>query len=322
MTTKKKMSFRFWGIVAVSTVLLLVTCLAVYWRYVAPQSYVIGILQTAKHPALEAARKGFQDTLEERWGDRVRYIVGNAQGSVGLATVLAQKMYDDTGIVAVAAFGTPAAQALAHRERRRPLVVAAIADPIGSGLGEASNVAGTADRIDSSKEIDLIQKLAPQVRTVALLYNRSEVNSEIVARELRAELLRRGLQVVEVTIIQEQELLLAVDEALQKADAILAPVDNMVATAITYIADKAKEARKPLFVCDLLLVDQGAVAGAGVDFYESGRVAAQILISVLEGTKTPGDVGFIASQIGAPRVNIELAKSLGLQVPPELLVVS
>ncbi len=77
-----------------------------------------------------------------------------------------------------------------------------------------------------------------------------------------------------------------------------------------------------MFVCDLLLVDQGAVAGAGVDFYESGRVAAQILISVLEGTKTPGDVGFIASQIGAPRVNVELARSLGLEVPSELLVVS
>ncbi len=60
-------------------------------------------------------------------------------------------MYDDAGIVAVAAFGTPAAQALAHRERRRPLVVAAIADPIGSGLGGAPNVAGTADRIDSGK---------------------------------------------------------------------------------------------------------------------------------------------------------------------------
>ncbi len=31
-----------------------------------------------------------------------------------------------------------------------------------------------------AKEIDLIQKLAPQVSTVALLYNRSEVNSKLL----------------------------------------------------------------------------------------------------------------------------------------------
>ena len=42
----------------------------------------IGILQTASHPALDAAREGFIDTIKAKLGNNVECVISNAQDSI------------------------------------------------------------------------------------------------------------------------------------------------------------------------------------------------------------------------------------------------
>ena len=41
--------------------------------------YTVGICQLLEHPALDAATEGFQDTLKEKLGDKVTFLLQNAQ---------------------------------------------------------------------------------------------------------------------------------------------------------------------------------------------------------------------------------------------------
>src|SRR5258708_16922137 len=70
----------------------------------------IGILQTASHPALDAAREGFIDTLNAHLGNNVEYVVYNAQGSIVTAHTIAEHLHADDSINAVYAIATPTLQ--------------------------------------------------------------------------------------------------------------------------------------------------------------------------------------------------------------------
>ena len=71
--------------------------------------YVIGISQLAEHPALDDARRGFEDGLEEL-GVNAKIEFQNAQGDIPTSTTIAQKLVKDE-VDLIYAIATPAAQA-------------------------------------------------------------------------------------------------------------------------------------------------------------------------------------------------------------------
>ena len=53
----------------------------------------IGILQTASHPALDAAREGFMTAIKEKVGDRIDFVIRNGQGSISNIHAIAQQFH-------------------------------------------------------------------------------------------------------------------------------------------------------------------------------------------------------------------------------------
>ena len=64
--------------------------------------YSIGILQTASHPALDAARDGFMAELNQLLPQQVDYIINNAQGSIPQAHTIAQQFHANTTCIGAA----------------------------------------------------------------------------------------------------------------------------------------------------------------------------------------------------------------------------
>lgn len=278
----------------------------------------IGILQTASHPALDAARKGFEDELKKHLGNRVHFITKNAQGSIANAHIIAQLFANNTNLDGILAIATPAAQALAHVEHTKPIFITAVTDPVSLGLlGPNSNVCGSSDMVNSASTAKLATALVPQAKTAAIVFSISETSSVFIARELHVQLVKHGLQVVDIGIAQETDLPAAINRACTHADFIVTPLDNIVACAITFIANQTQRAKKPLIVSDNLLVAKGALAAAGIDYICAGKQAAQCALQVLTKNKKPAAIPLM-HQPGSIVINNRVLNQIGLSMPKNL----
>ena len=281
--------------------------------------FTIGILQTASHPALDAVREGFMEELTKSTHSDVAFIVRNGEGSTANIHTIAQQFHNDQKIDAVLAIATPAAQALATVEKNKPIFIAAVTDPDSLGLMHATtNVTGTKDSIDVARVIDMLIALVPTATKVGLLYNNGEINSVFLVKQLRSELEKHTLSVIDFGISSESDLPTAVQIACMKSDVLLTPTDGMVALTISLIASLADKNKKPLIVSDNTLVSYGALASRGVDYKDSGKQTAQMAYQVLIGAKNPYEMPVEQAHSQAIYINKKRLHALGLVVPEAL----
>ncbi len=276
----------------------------------------IGILQTASHPSLDEAREGFVTLIKKKLGNNINFIIQNAQGSIANAHSIAQRFHASNGIKAIYAIATPAAQAIAAIEKEKPIVIAAVTDT--TLLPNQSNICGISDMIDIQKLIDMIHQLAPNLKTVALLYSNGEANSLVQINLIKNELKKIKIDALEIGIAQESDIPTAVSMACRKSDALICPADNMLASAMELIASIALTNKKPLFACYNQAVVQGALAAYGVDYKNSGEQAGEITLAILTKNKNPRDFPLEKSKTNKIYINKNTLTTLELTVPETL----
>lgn len=283
-------------------------------------AYCIGILQTASHPALDAARDGFMTQLKTKMSNNVEFIIYNAQGSITTAHSIAQRFHTNNKFSGFFSIATPAAQAIGTIEKERPIFIAAVTDPQALGLLNATtNICGVKDMINVRAEIDMLRQLIPKAKTVGLLYTAGEVNSLSLVKIMRAELEVSGLAVIDFAVSGELDLPTITTLACRKVDVILAPTDNVIASSITLISSITLAKKKPFIVSDNMLVQLGALAARGVNYDQSGKQAADIAYAVLVEGKKPYDLPIEQAQSNAIYINKTILNALELQIPDTLL---
>ena len=276
----------------------------------------IGILQTASHPALDAVREGFIEQLQEELHHDVQCIIQNAEGNISHAHAIAQRFHADKTIDGIFTIATPATQAQASIETKKPIFFAAVTDPHALGfVHPTTNICGASDMIDVEKEIDLLVNLVPHAKKVGLIFNTAEVNSIILISKMKNELQKRNLTPLDFGVTSEADIPAAIEVACRKTDALLAPTDNTIASTIDLIASIALKHKKPLIVSDNLLVSHGALAASGVDYKESGRQAARLAYAVLVDGKKPFELPIAQPQSNIVLINKKTLGILGLTIP-------
>jgi putative tryptophan/tyrosine transport system substrate-binding protein len=281
--------------------------------------FTVGILQTASHPALDAARDGFVQELTATLNNDVTFVTRNGEGSVPTIHAAAQQFHNEKHINAIFAIATPAAQAMAAVEHDKPIIIAAVTDPHALGMiSPTTNITGVSDMTDIPLTIDMLTALVPTARKVGLLYNNGETNSLAATKLMRAQLEKRGLAVLDFAINNEADMPVAAQTALGKSDVVLAPTDNTVAASITLLATQAHKAKKPLIVSDNMLVKAGALAARGVDYHNSGKQAATIAHDLLVNNTKPYTIPVQQPESGTAYINTITLNDLGLVVPEAL----
>lgn len=275
----------------------------------------IGILQTASHPALDRAREGFIDTLNNQLGNNVEYVIHNAQGSITTAHTIAERFHADDSINAIYAIATPALQAIASAEKTKPICIAAVTDPYALGIiTKNTNICGATDIVDVPGTIKAIQTILPHVATIALIYNPAETNSVAQIRLMEKELLKHSVGTIHVGITTEMEIPQAITSALSKADALLTPTDNLIASAMPLVAHLANSAHKPLIACHNQAVEQGALMARGVDYYESGKETGEMALAILRDGKKPYDLGIRSTKSDTIVINKQILDELNITI--------
>lgn len=320
MNTESLLSRRIAVLLLLLSFVGIIVLKRLFYSHGSDKKFNIAILQTVSHPALDQAREGFMHRLKILLKDNVSFIVQNAEGSTSQAQLLASSMVSRSYFDGFFAIATPALSVLSDMEKRRPIFIAAVSDPRALGvMYKGTNVSGSSDMIDVEAEVKMLHTLLPSVKRVAILYNTSEVNSKILAKRMRESLISLGLEPIEVGFSSVLEITSALNFACSKADAILTPTDNSIASTIQTIVQITLKANKPLIVSDNLLVKEGALASMGVDYYESGKAAADIAYKVLVNEVKPDQIPLAQAKNGKVVINRKVLNEFGLSVPEELV---
>lgn len=279
----------------------------------------IGILQTATHPALDQSREGFQEEMLRLYGDKVNFVVQNAEGSLSQAQSIAENFHTQKKITAIYAIATPALQAAARAEKTKPILIAAVSYPESLGvLSPGTNVAGASGRVNVASQTEMIKTLFPKTNAVAIIYNPGEHNSQMMVQEMQESLSKKGISAYLLGINSESEIAQSVAIAARKGDLILLPTDNMLASAISLVSKEALKKKIPLIASDITLVEKGAPIAQGMDYYESGKVAAKQAYRILTLKESPEQVGIIDPVDSQIYINQEALNTLQINIPEEM----
>lgn len=284
----------------------------------------IGVIQLVEHVALDANYKGFVDGLKEAGyidGENIKIDFQNAQGEQANCVTIAQKFINDKDDL-IFAIATPAAQAVANLTKEIPILISSVTDPASAKLVESNekpntNVTGTSDLTPCAAQIQLLTKLVPNAKNIAMLYCSNEQNSIVQINLAKAECDKIGLKYKDYTVSNTNEIQQVVQSCIGKVDAIYVPTDNMLASAMVNVSQVAIPAKIPVITGEEGMCVSGGLATYGINYYELGKQTAKMAVEVLNG-KNPADMPIEYLSTCDLTINEETAAAIGLTIPADL----
>lgn len=252
----------------------------------------VAIIQLVEHTSLNTIKEAFDDemkTLGYEDGTNVEYIFKNAQGDNNTAASIIQEFKGENPDV-VMAIATPVAQSAATLSSDIPVVFAAVSDPIGAKLTTSlekpdKNMTGTSDEIQVDLILDKALEVNPNLKTLGVIYNKGEANSVTNIEKARTYAQAKGIKIEEATVTSVNEVQSAIDVLTSKCDAVFAPNDNTIASAMNVVGSACVKAKVPLYVGADSMVQDGGFLSVGINYEELGRETARMVDKVLKGTK-------------------------------------
>ena len=314
----KKIKVNKLMVLAVAAMLSLTGCTTGASKPVdtAKKTFTIGISQIAEHPALDDARRGFEDGLKE-FGVEVQISYQNAQGDIPNSVSIAQKFVKDK-VDLIFAIATPSAQSAKQAsDGSIPIIFSAVTDPVIAELVDSmekpgGNVTGTSDATPMDRQLQLFKDLDSNIKKIGIIFNTSEPNSQIqvdMAKELAKGM---GLEIVEVGINTINDIPQAVDSIVKKVDAIYTITDNMVASAINVVAQKAIENKLITVGAEDSHMKGGILITDGISYYELGKQSARMAKEILVDGKSPSEIPSETLENTTKVFNEETLNALGL----------
>lgn len=276
-------------------------------------SLKVAIVQQLDHPSLDEIRTAAESrllALADEKDATVEVKVFNGQNDSSILNQIGAKVVSD-GYDAVIPIATLAATCMvtATEETDTPVVYAAISDPESAGLVDIANVTGTSDALNTAFILDMMFAVQPDIKTVGLLYSRSEVNSETPIAQAKEYLDAKGVKYIEKTGNTTDEVLSAASELAERCDAVFTPTDNVVMAAESAVAEILNEAGVPHYTGADSFVYSGAFTTCGVNYTELGEKTAEMAFDILLGGEIPA---YKVMDGGIITVNTEVAAKLGI----------
>jgi len=284
----------------------------------------VGILQLMEHAALDSVREGFIDQLAElgyKEGEQIELTYLNAQADQSNLSVMSQQLVSNESDL-IFAIATTAAQAVANETTEIPILTGAVTDLVAANLVESNevpntNVSGTSDMTPVDKQLELLVRLAPDTKTLGLIYNSSEVNSEIlidIAEQVAQDL---GLETVRMTVTNTNDVAQNLQALVPRVDALYIPNDNTLASAMATVGAIAIENQLPVVTADTGMVSEGGLGTVSVDYYALGRQAGAMAARVFNGEDVAAMPVELANEIEL-FINEEMAEAIGIVIPNDL----
>ncbi len=282
-------------------------------------SYKIGVVQLTEHTALDAANNGFVEAIKAS-GLEVTIDQQNAQNDQSACQTIASKFVGD-GVDLIYAIATPAAQAAAAATTEIPIVGSAITDYAASGLVKdndkpGTNVTGASDLTPVAEQLQMMQKVLPNVKTVGLLYCSAESNSDIQIASAKEELDALGLSYTEYAVSSSNEIQSVVESAVGKVDALYAPTDNTIAAGAAQVGQICKENKLPFITGEEGMCEAGGLFTLSINYTDLGKLAGEMAVKILKGEAKAADMAIehLSTEDLVVVKNEEMAAAIGVDL--------
>ena len=279
----------------------------------------IGILQYVEHPSLSAARKGFVAELKKEGyvdGKNLKLDYENAQGDQSNLQTISTNLLSNNDLVL--GIATPAAQTLSNLSTDVPVLFTAVTDPVSAKLVKTMEkpegiATGTSDMSPISKQVELLQKVMPNVKKVGIMYTTNERNSEVQVEEAQKEFAKAGIDVLTKGISSTNDVQDTAKSLMSQTQVLFIPTDNMIVSAISLITELSKEMKVPVVGGSADIVEQGVLFTYGANYEALGRQTAKLAVRIIKGE----DVSKVSSEY--PKTlnvvaNDDMAKTLGIDL--------
>jgi putative ABC transport system substrate-binding protein len=220
--------------------------------------------------------------------------------------------------------GTVTAEAVRAQTRSIPIVSVLVSDPARLGIMNINrpggNVTGLSAMVDDlyAKRLELLKEIVPKARRVAVL--RNPLNASPIATRVMGESaskLNLSLRTFDASEVAEWPATIAAI-ANDQADALLQQADATFASRPKELVALTLAQRLPGVYPEREFVDAGGLISYGISFAEQWRRAAWYVDKILKGTP-PGDLPIEQPTRFQLVVNLNTARTLGLDVPPTML---
>jgi len=252
--------------------------------------------------------------IEYRWGE------GRNERYAEIAEEFVRLKVD-----VIVTYGTPPSKAAKQATAVIPIVFAAAADPVGSGLVSSlarpgGNITGLSLQQSDivGKKLELLREVVTGLRRLALLGNVGNASSVLEVGEVRAAAGTLGIEIVPVDIKRAEDIAPAFDAFGGSAEALYVSTDPLIFSNINRINTLAVGARLPTIYNGKEYIESGGLMSYGPNYPHLFRRAADFVDKILRGAK-PGDFPVEQPTKFDFAINLTTAKAIGLTIPQSLL---
>jgi putative tryptophan/tyrosine transport system substrate-binding protein len=253
-------------------------------------------------------------TIEYRWAE------GSSDRAAEIAAEFVRLKVD-----VIVTYANPMVLAATHATSVIPIIFAAAADPLGTGLVASlarpgGNATGLSiqDTETAGKRLQLLREVVRGLQRVAILVNVDNPASVRELEQVQAAARTLGLETTTPEIRRAEDVGPAFAEIKGRVEALYQCVDTVLLSQRTLIATLALAAQIPTMHSNREYVAAGGLMYYGANFPDLWRRAAELVDKILHGTK-PADIPVEQPTKFDLVINLKTAKTLGLSIPQTLL---
>ncbi len=266
----------------------------------------------------EGFKKGMADLGYEE-GKNIKYEFQNPQGDQATLTSIANT-YANADKDLYLAIATPPVQALAQAITDKPIVFSGVTNPEAAGVVKSweepgGNVTGMSDLSPVKKQLELLKEIAPDTKSVGIVYASAESNSEVLVDLAKKAGQELGIEIKTATVVNSSEVGQAASSL--DVDAYYVPTDNTVVSAIEALVQVAEQKKKPVLAADSASAKRGVVAALSIDYYKQGVQTAAMADKILKGedpakmaVQTQDELELVINPKAAERMGVKLPESV------------
>jgi putative ABC transport system substrate-binding protein len=288
----------------------------------------IGMLETVS-PALSAANlAAFKNGLRQLgYVEGQSYVIEyrSAEGRAAHFPELASELVGSKVDVIVTR-GTPAALATKTATATIPVVMAAIGEPLGTGVVASlarpgGNMTGFSAFVTelAGKRVELFQEAIPAVTRLGFFNNMSNPVVPPQWEETKKAAGSLGIA-TELLDVRSKEDIGRAFEAVSRnrVDGLLVGIDAVTQEHRKLIGDLARQQRVPTLGASREYVETDGLVSYGVSYPDLYRRAAGLVDKIFKGAKA-GDLPVEQPTKFELIINLKTAQAIGLTLPPLLL---
>jgi len=258
-------------------------------------------------------------------GRNIRLEFRNTAGNVDALPALAQEIARAGGVDVIIAISTAAALAAYNATQTIPIVAFAAVDPVAAGLAESlahpgRNVTGISvfSEETSVKRVELMREVLPRAVRLATVTTKVTSGTQSLAPVLETGR-KLGFFVEAINLDDPADIAKGLGpEILSRFDGLVFVPDVVLSAHMAEIIKVVGLSNKPAIFASPDWVAQGGFMSFGPDFADATRHLIAQVDRVLKGAR-PGNLPFERPTKFDLRINLRIARALGIELPSTIL---